>query len=177
MIVTIAAVVSADGKLTRHDEANIYQWTSPEDWQYFTSLIQDNEVIIMGRKTYDAIKGWLKPSLKKRRVVLTRDPKKHKADKHDGLEFTDEIPRQLMQRLSSEGITKVLVTGGSQIHADMLASGLVDYIHMTIEPYIFGQGRPFTPLPTNISLRLTEHKKLNNTGTLLLIYKVLKVRT
>lgn len=171
MLVTIAAVASADGKLTRHAEPNIYQWTSKEDWKHFQALIKDHEVILMGRKTYEAIKDWLKPDPNKRRIVLTGKPENYAgiAD----LEFSREKPQQLIHRLETEGVKNLLITGGSRVHAEFIAEGLVDFIHLTVEPRIFGQGNAFATTPLDIPLELIAHQKLNETGTLLLTYRVI----
>ena len=39
MTVSVAVVMSVDGKLTRHDEADIHKWVSDEDQEFFRPLI------------------------------------------------------------------------------------------------------------------------------------------
>ncbi|MCS6788987.1 MAG: hypothetical protein NZ484_00205 [Patescibacteria group bacterium] len=45
---------------------------------------------------------------------------------------------------------------------------------LTIEPILFGKGLKFLNQKMNLNLNLIEARKINNSGTLLLHYKVLK---
>lgn len=76
MKVTAAMVVSLDGKTTKWDHSNIYEWTSKEDWLYFSSLIKNHKVIIMGRKTYEAAKSIIKLSPTTLRIIMTKKSRK-----------------------------------------------------------------------------------------------------
>ena len=46
MKVVMVAVISANGKLTRGNDPDIYKWTSKEDAAFFTSLVRKNNLII-----------------------------------------------------------------------------------------------------------------------------------
>jgi dihydrofolate reductase len=167
---------SADGKTTKGNEANIYSWTSAEDQKYFFSLIKKNNLIIMGRETYNASKPVIKLEKGKLRIVLTRNSKKYFNETVNGqLEFSNENPEELMERLSNIGYKKALLVGGSIINGLFLKTNLVDELHLTIEPKIFGKGKNITEGQLlNKSLQLMSVKKLNKVGTLLLKYKVNK---
>ena len=52
MKVVMVAVVSANGKLTRGNDPDIYKWTSKEDQNFFFSLISKSKLIVMGSGTY-----------------------------------------------------------------------------------------------------------------------------
>ncbi len=165
---------SIDGKTTKWDSNNIYEWTSPEDSQYFFSLIEQNNLIVMGRHTYEARKP--APQKGKLRVVVTKNPKKYSKIFVAGqLEFVNETPRQLLERLTRKGFKKMLFIGGAILAGTFLEKGLVNQLWLTIEPRIFGSGKPLvSESPLNISLKLLSIKKLNSNGTLLVKYKVLK---
>jgi len=72
------------------------------------------------------------------------------------------------------GITKILLGGGTKINSEFLKAGLVDEIHLTIEPKIFGAGQKFVDhYNLDINLELIECTKMNEKGTLLLKYKII----
>ncbi len=60
MNIVLAMVMSADGKITKHNGSNIYRWTSKEDQGLFSTLVENNNLIVMGSKTYDAAKHKIK---------------------------------------------------------------------------------------------------------------------
>ena len=76
MIITLAAVVSVDGKITRGSRSGTSEWASVADKKYFARLIQESDAIVIGSQTYKAAKKNIKLSPRKLRVVLTRNPQK-----------------------------------------------------------------------------------------------------
>lgn len=60
-------------------------------------------------------------------------------------------PNKILTLLAKRGIQSVLVEGGSQIHAEFLASGLVDEINVYLAPRIYGAtGLPAIFNPTQL---------------------------
>lgn len=174
MKVIMVAVSSVNGKLTKGSESNIYSWTSKEDSKIFFSLIEKHNLIVMGSKTYEAARNIIKLRKNKLRVVLTRNPSKYKGERVGGsLEFSSESPKELVKRLEKQGYTEMLLVGGSEVNTAFLKNKLVDELHLTIEPLIFGRGKSLV-LEENleISLGLINVSRLNKRGTLRLIYKV-----
>lgn len=173
MKVTLVAVISIDGLLTKGSDSNIHKWTSKEDHDMHTKLLSSNMVIIMGRKTYSAWK--LKPTKNRLVIVQTRSPEKYKDINVVGqLEFTKENAKELITRLKKQGIKEVIVDGGGEINAEFMSSGLVTDLLITIEPYVFGSGiKVFNSTPQDIKLKLVNSEVLNSHGTLLLHYKVI----
>lgn len=176
MKVVMVAVSSVNGRLTKNEETNIYKWTSDEDKKLFFSLIKKNNLIAMGSKTYEAARGIIKLKANKLRIVLTRNPKKYKDfAKSEQLEFSDESSHNLINRLEKLGYKKMLLVGGREVYTQFLKSKLVDELHITIEPYIFGKGKDLIlKEELEVRLRLIGVKKLNVNGTLNLRYKVEK---
>ena len=80
MKVSAMIVASLDGKLTRGEERDIYQWASPEDGVYFKKYRSEADVIVMGRRTYETIKKTVDLSMKAVRVVMTHSPEKYHND-------------------------------------------------------------------------------------------------
>lgn len=169
-------LATVDGKTTEGDNTNIYTWTSLEDQKYFFPLINSYSVIVMGGKTYEAVRSILKLKENKLRIVLTRHPKKYSLQTIKGqLEFSNEEPKQLVRRLSMIGYKKILLVGGSIINGLFLKDNLIDELYLTVEPKIFGKGKNIVEGQSlNKSLRLINIEKLNKEGTLLLKYKIKK---
>lgn len=174
MKVTMVMLMSIDGKITKGDDKNIYKWTSPEDQNYFFSLIKKNNLIVMGRETYEASRPVIKLEKGKLRIVLTRNPKKYSSQTVKGqLEFTNESPEKLIKRLELLGYKKMLLVGGGTINGLFLKQNLVNELSLTIEPIIFGTGKNIVEdQQLNTKLRLISSKKINRSGTLLLKYQI-----
>lgn len=176
MKVIMVIVSTINGKITKGDNPDIYRWTSKEDQTYFFKLLQKNKLKIMGSNTYETAKENLRLKKGHLRIVLTRNPKKYVSDLVRGqLEFTDESPIALIQRLKKNGIKQVLVLGGGKINSSFLKEKLVDELYLTLEPKIFGRGKQLVAeelLESNF--QLISSKKLNQQGTLLLKYRCLK---
>lgn len=172
MKVTLVMVSSLDGKITKHDNPQIASWTSTEDKKLYAALIKKSSLIVMGAKTYEAAKQRIKLEPGKLRIVITRQPKKYRAIP-GMLEFTRETPLVLVQRLERQ-YKNMLLVGGSEIGALFLKAKLVNELHLTLEPLLFGTGKPLiSPLPLDTNLKLISSKKINARGTLSLVYKIL----
>jgi len=163
-------LASVDGKTTQGDNQNVYSWSSVEDQKHFFSLIKKNNLIVMGRTTYDASQPVIKIEKGKLRIILTRSPKKYSNKTIKGqLEFTNETPEELLKRLSLLGYKKLLLVGGGITNGLFLKLNLVDELYLTIEPRIFGEGKNIVEgRLLNKFLRLTGIEKLNKTGTVVL---------
>lgn len=177
MKIIIVMVSSVNGKITKGSDPNIYKWTSDEDKKLFFSMIKRNNLIVMGSKTYEAVRGKIKLQSNKLRIVLTRNPEKYASETIKGrLEFSSETSNSLVERLEKVGYSKMLLVGGGEINALFLRSKLVDELHLTIEPFIFSKGRNLVSEGfIDVSLKLMTIKKLNAKGTLHLRYRVEKI--
>lgn len=174
MKVIIVAVVSANGKLTRGNDPDIYRWTSKKDQDFFFSLISKSKLIVMGSGTYQSVKPNIKNKKSRLRIVLTRSPEKYKHEQIPGvLEFSSETPRQLYDRMID--YTEMLLVGGAKVYSSFMKAGLVDEIYLTIEPVVFSSGKPlFNDDDFETDLELLSMEQLNTKGTLLLKYRILK---
>jgi len=69
----------------------------------------------------------------------------------------------------------VLVVGGSHIATSFLREQLIDELWLTIEPKIFGTGANFvTEEKLDIDLKLLSSEQINEQGTLITKYRVIK---
>lgn len=170
-------VSTLNGKITNGDDPHIGLWTSVEDKNHFLKIIEHAKVIVMGSKTYEAAKNTMQHREGRIRIVVTSHPDRFNDDKKEGiLEFTSENPEALMSRLKSLHHEEVLLLGGGELNASFLKAGLVDEIKLTLEPVLFGKGRQLVAEEDfSSSFELVSSEKLNDKGTLLLCYKVLKL--
>ena len=175
MKLKLIAVTSANGKLTRGDDPDIYKWTSKEDSDFFFGEVRKAKLIVMGSATYEVADKLINPEPDKLRIVLTSSPEKFE-DKHltGQLEFSSESPKQLVSRLENE-YDEMLLAGGAHVYSSFMKESLVDEIYLTIEPIMFGRGKNlFEGEEFEENLKLISTEKLNDRGTLLLKYEVLK---
>lgn len=173
MRIIIPTVMSADGRITKGDNGNVHDWSSQEDFQFFNNLVDQHKVLVMGRRTYEAVQPV--PSPDKLRIVLTTQPDQFSKQVVPGaLEFMNRDPKKVIQELTERGYETALLVGGAPVHAAFLQAGLVDELYLTIEPALFGAGRPFIEGAVDTSMKLLEVKQLNDKGTLLLHYQVIK---
>lgn len=176
MYTTLVMVMSVDGKITKWNSVgDVSTWTSTEDKAHFGSLISNCTAMIMGKNTYIAAKDMIKLSPKVLRLVMTKNPEKYRKLAVPGqLEFTNKSAKRIITYLEKQGNTQALLLGGSTVNATFFQAKLVNEIQLTIEPKLFGNGLPLIANEKlDIDLRLESIKKLNDTGTLLLKYKVL----
>jgi dihydrofolate reductase len=174
MKIVLVFVATLDGKVTKWGDPIVTSWSSEKDKEYFREIWNNSKLIIMGSTSYQSTR--LKPSLKHLLVVMTGDPSKYKKQEVLGqLEFTDESPAQLAKRFEMEGIEQMMVVGGPHVATSFLKEQLIDELWLTIEPRIFGTGGNFvTEEKLDIDLRLISCEKVNEQGTLITKYAILK---
>lgn len=167
-------VSSLDGKITRWGNPMIRSWSSKSDQEHFDAIWKDTRVIIMGSGTYNP--DPVKPVSRHLFVILTRHPERYKSREIPGqLEFTDDSPLLLMERFQKANEDKLLIVGGAQIAALFLKAQLIDELWLTIEPRIFGIGASFVnDEKLNIELKLLSCEIVNEQGTLITKYELLK---
>ena len=174
MRTVLVFVSTLDGKVTKWSESNISLWSSQEDQKYFKKIWNDSKLLIMGSNTFNA--DPIKPSSNQLLVILTREPAKYKKYEVPGqLEFSDKSPGQLTFHFEKEGYEQMLVVGGAHIGTSFLKEQLIDELWLTIEPRIFGAGSNFAiEKKLDINLRLISCERVNEQGTLITKYAVLK---
>ena len=167
-------VTTLDGKITKWGNPDIRTWSSGDDQDYFDTIWNDTKIIIMGAGTYDS--DPLLPVQKHLYLVMTRHPEKYKSKEVRGqLEFTNENPKELIARLEKESQGKILVVGGPHIATLFLREQLIDELWLTFEPKIFGIGGNFViEEKIDINLILLNSEKINDQGTLINKYRVIK---
>ncbi|HSX32014.1 MAG TPA: dihydrofolate reductase family protein [Candidatus Saccharimonadales bacterium] len=165
MKVFVIAAISVDGFIgpLNSTTASSLEWTSKEDTQHFMALTKQAGVIVMGSTTYNTIG---KPLKGRRNLVYNATP-----IDHPDVETITESPQELVARLTREGHEQLAVCGGHSIYNMFLQAGVVDELHLTVEPIMFGEGIPLAK--TQLNLELLDTTKIND-NALALHYKILK---
>ncbi len=176
MHITLIMVSTANGKISHGDDPDETSWSSTEDQSLFSSLKQTHNLIVMGSETYLANKKRMKLQNNVLRIVFTKNPKKYRTSEiADQLEFVNTAPKKLVHNLESRGYTKMLLVGGSEVNALFFKNNLIDKLHLTIEPRMFGLGKNIiAEQDYAVQLQLVSVEKLNDAGTLHAIYTVIK---
>ena len=172
---TILIFVSTlDGKVTKWGDPRIKLWSSHQDQDYYKKVWNESRLIVMGSNTFKA--ETIKPSVKQHLVILTHDPGKYKSLQVPGqVEFTNQSPVELFTRFQNKEYEQMLVVGGPHVATLFLKEQLIDELWLTLEPKIFGTGGNFaTDVNLDIDLHLLHFEKVNEQGTLIIKYKVLK---
>ncbi len=133
-------IARKDGGLDWLDEANA---AVPEGEDCgFHAFMDSVDALIMGRKTYEQVLSFGRwPYGDKPVVVLSRNPISFPPGVPDTVTHSSEPLRDLLKRLSDEGVKHVYIDGGSTIQG-FLSEGLIDEITVTVIPVILGSGIP-----------------------------------
>jgi len=177
MKVILIMVQSLNGKITKDNDPDIYKWTSKEDQEFFFRMLSKHTLTIMGSRTYEAARENIKPYGKRRRIILTSTPDRYRDATIPGqIEFSSELPGELITRLGDEGYETALLVGGAETNRQFFEAGLVDELYITIEPRLFGKGKQIIADGNyDGELALESVERLNEKGTLLLKYKIREV--
>ncbi|MFA4845250.1 MAG: dihydrofolate reductase family protein [Patescibacteria group bacterium] len=173
MKIILIAAISADGKIAQSENQSSLDWTSREDTAFFVAKTKEAGVVVMGRRTFETIG---KP-LKGRRLIVLSDQELPPLTKggqggvEASVEFVSTSAQALIARLESEGITQLVIGGGSSVYSQFLQAGLVTDVYLTVEPILFGGGIPLAQGFDRIQMSLVEVTKLNE-QTVLLHYDI-----
>ena len=166
MKVILLMALTLDGKIGKTPD-HFPDWTGAEDKKLFVAITKRAGAVIMGSKTFDTI-GTPLPGRKN--IVMTRD--RRRISQWDNLVFTDDPPKQILEKLEAEGYSQVVLAGGALVNSLFAEAGLIDDIMVTISPTIFGYGISlFTP-EISMDLDLLEVTRLGK-NLVLLTYKVI----
>ncbi len=166
MKIVMVMAMTLDGKIAKNSD-HFPDWTSKEDKKYFAKISKEAGLVIMGDKTFFTFPAPLKDRLN---VVFTLDknPKEIK-----GVKWVKGEPENALNNLEKMGYKKAILGGGAFINGMFLNKKLIDEIHITIEPKIFGEGLGLFKGDFDLNLKLMDIEKIND-DSVVLKYKVLK---
>lgn len=173
-IVTAIMATSINGLLTNGTNPNPEIWTSLEDKKFFRKMLDEAEVIVMGSATFEAQNPSQEPKRQdKFTVILSSDPEKYTDYQKTGVrEFWNKSASDTLAELRDRDFKQLLLLGGGLIFAEFFKSNLVDDFWLTVEPKLFGSGRPMIDSRNDFEqdFRLDLTNQLNSQGSLLLHY-------
>ncbi len=174
MKVVLVFVSSLDGKVTKWGDSHVRKWTSKQDQEYYKQTWKDAGLIVMGSNTY--IQEKFSPSPQHLLLVMTQHTSKYKQYEVPGqIEFTDNEPKELVERFQKKGFETMIVAGGGHVATSFFEKQLIDELWLTIEPKIFGTGGNFViEQKLDIDLKMISCEKVNEQGTLITKYAVIK---
>nr|QOI90486.1 thymidylate synthase [Pyramimonas orientalis virus] len=116
-------------------KGNTIPWNLKDDIQFFKTITTNN-VVIMGRKTYDSIPEKHKPLKNRMNIVLTNTPGAYTSN-HENLVYLtfNEVP-QILDKCTNYPRCKVFIAGGNDIYNlfyDRMDSIYVTYIEKEYE--------------------------------------------
>lgn len=159
--------VTADGMIARNS-MELIDWTGNADKSYFVQVTKQAGVMIMGSKTFDTI-GKVLPGRKN--IVMTRD--KTRLSQNTNLIFTQKPPGQIIKDLEAQGYGAAVLIGGSVTNTLFMKENLIDEIHITMVPRLFGKGLSLFRDTLDTRLELLDIKKIDK-DFVLLKYRVKK---
>lgn len=139
MRVTLIAAMSIDGFIARREGERSFDWTSPEDKQFYIQNIKTAGAVVMGSKTIQTFHKFPKGLTF---AVYTRHPESFENPRPGVIEAfgTTSSPEETLAELTRRGHQEVMIAGGASIYAMFMEAGVVDRLLLTVEPVVFGQG-------------------------------------
>ena len=179
--VVLGLGISLDGYIARKNGA--VDWLSM-DWDYdWTKFFKTIDVVLMGRKSWDAALKMFAESESKKKSNLYGAMETYvfsKTLKESGVEGVQIVSGDLesfVARLKAEEGKNIWLSGGGELAKSFLDADLVDEIYLGVSPLLLGSGLPLFPeLAREIPLRLVscnvcKHKKEDN-AMLELVYEI-----
>jgi len=136
----------------------------PEDDDLgYAAHMESVDIMVMGRKSYEKVLSfgdW--PYGELPMLVLSRNEITFPEQIPNCVTHSSESPREIVERLESQGIKHIYVDGGVTIQR-FLAGGLISDITITLIPVLLGAGIPlFAELAKPIDLKLKASRSSEN---------------
>lgn len=166
----MVAGTTLNGKIS-DSEGSFAAFSSTEDQKWLKSCIDDADVIIVGRKTYE--KHIESGSINKPHIVFTQQIKGIQLIDHQTHYFNDS-KNELINLCDVLQYKTITVLGGAEIYHWFLKEKLFSDIYLTIEPFLAGDGLNLLKghsFMEEEKWKLKTAETLNNQGTLLLHYQ------
>lgn len=138
VIVFIAA--SIDGFIATKDDGldflSIVE-APPEDYGY-AAFVQTVDTVVIGRKTYDKVLSFDVPFPHAERKTYVISTTKTGSD--ENVNFWNDSPASLIQKLQQEEGIDIFVDGGASIIQALLKERLIDKMIVSTIPHLLGDG-------------------------------------
>lgn len=171
---TILVFVSTlNGKITKDENPEVRIWSSREDQEYYKGVWKNSELVVMGSGTFNLNR--INPLAGRLVIVMTGNPVIYRSfEVKDQLEFSPDSPKGLIAKYRDK-YSLMTVVGGPHLATSFLKDELIDELWLTIEPKLFGRGEDLiVPEDLFIDLKMISSEKVNERGTLINRYEVMK---
>jgi dihydrofolate reductase len=168
--VTYGGAVSLDNFITGPGESLDWLLWSDDAGKISRDSWKGVDTILMGRKTWEfaARSGGGGGSAKIRTCIFSRTM----AAAPEGAELVREDPAGFVRALKAEPGGDIIVMGGGELGATLIAGGAVDEIGLNLHPVLLGGGTPAFPgIGTRVGLTLVEARPIAK-GCVFLRYAV-----
>jgi dihydrofolate reductase len=170
--VTYGGANSLDNFIARPDDSFDWLLDSDEANAYLGEFWKTLDTILMGRKTYEvslrhAPEGQVYPGITN--YVFSRTLR---AGPINGGEIVNTDVVDFVRELKAKPGKHIFLMGGGELARPVLEAGLVDELHLCVQPLLLGSGIPlFHTMTRQIDLELKECKAFQN-GCVLVKYRV-----
>jgi len=158
---------SLDGYIAGpNDEFN---WITPEPSFDFEALYAQFDTLLMGRRTYEIVRGSGESFRGKQVIVVSRSLR---PVDHSDVEIVSEGLEARVRELRAQPGRDIWLYGGGNLFSQLLAWNLVDTVEPAIIPILLGGGvQLLSPHGVHRRLALVRHRAYPS-GMLLLEYEV-----
>lgn len=137
----------------------------------FEGYMRQFDTMLMGRKTYEAMKGAGGGGSTSDMTVFVASRTLKQAD-HPGVTVVNDLEPFLADLRSKPG-KDVWLFGGGSLFRSLAERGWVDTLEVGVMPVLLGEGVPLLPAPAGrVKLKLIGQKAYARTGVLSLEYAV-----
>ena len=147
-----------------------FDWILTDPEIDFDALFAEFDTFLIGRKTYEAMKGMGGGKKKSKSFVFSRTLQQRD---HPKVTIVREDAAATVHGLRKEPGKDIWLFGGGELFRSLLEAGVVDSVEVAIIPILLGGGIPLLPEPANTtSLKLASHRVYPTTGIAILKYDV-----
>jgi dihydrofolate reductase len=148
-----------------------YDWIVMDPAIDFAALFASFDTAVMGRKTYDAVRGQggggglpgIESFVFSRMLPPTSSP---------GVRIVNDDPVAVVTALKAQPGRDIWLYGGGQLCRTLLDAGVVDTVEIAVIPVLLGSGVPLLPPGARSTLVLSDVKTLPASGIVVLAYAV-----
>ena len=147
-----------------------FDWIPTDPEIDFNALFGEFDTFLMGRKTYEAMKGMMVGGKESKTFVFSRTLEQKD---HRKVTIVSEGATSTIERLRAETGKDIWLFGGGELFRSLLDAGAVDSVEVAVIPVLLGSGIPLLPSPAKrAKLRLVTDKVYRTSGIVALRYDV-----
>jgi dihydrofolate reductase len=140
----------------------------------FAAMFAQYDTLLIGRKTFTQMtasgQGGSMPGVDVYVFSTTLRPQDH-----PDVTIVSAGAGELVKRLRERPGKDIALFGGGELFRSLLEAGHVDTVEVAVVPVLLGAGVPLMPGPYGrVHLRLSSHKVLKATGTVMLEYDIVR---